>query len=180
MVQETPHSLFVTLRKRFGAPPKSSQSQIKSTKQEESSDIAAYVEQVEAKLKIEEHQLSRAKDTIKLLESKLAVAEADLIKQCNTFNSRRKKTDDEIKLLKQSVKASSDKETETRKVLSETKKIVKTKDKEIYNLQGRVDNFLDSHKTMKDKISQLTKDIKNCEKVLKTTEKKALVDNEKL
>ena len=46
---------------------------------EESSDIAACIKTVEAKLKKEEEEQAKAKDNIKLLETKLGHAEAELI-----------------------------------------------------------------------------------------------------
>ena len=121
MVQETPHSLYVTVRKRFGTRKSSrtKKSQPRTTCDENSyySDLVSALEKSEAQLEAKKVELGKAVNNVKLLENKLEGAEAEVTKLSNHFNSKKKASDDEVKLLKKSIKTSSDNEANTNRAL---------------------------------------------------------------
>ena len=59
------------------------------------------------------------------------------------------------------------KKTEKTNALKEANKIVKTKEKENYNLTKRIENFLETTKHLKDTNAELKKDKTKFEKIAK-------------
>ena len=95
MVQESPYSIYLTLRKRFFKNTK-----VKTGKVPESE---AETELLKAALEKKEKELIEAKNTIKLLESKLDHSEEVLIEQANKNKKQVEKVADENKILKNSI-----------------------------------------------------------------------------
>ena len=77
-----------------------------------------------------------------------------------------------MKLLKGSIKKSSDSENEQKKAMIETKKVLKSKDKEIYNLETKADNSLGTVNNLKESNTALKKEKAKVEKKVKMLENK--------
>ena len=94
LVQESPYSVYLTLRKKFTQNvPKVFNSQI-------SSDVN---DSTKANLIEAEKELVAAKDTIEVLESKLKMAETELYRESKSFKIQLEKIKDENKLLRESI-----------------------------------------------------------------------------
>ena len=86
---------------------------------------------------------------------------------------------DENKLLRESIKKSNAEESDLKRKLCDLNKIVKATEKEKYNLQKRVENFLDTTKNLKENIADLKKEQKSADKSAKILEKKNSKEKEK-
>ena len=80
MMQETPHYLYVTVRKRFSTrkSSRSSKSHPKAAVDENSCDLVSALKKVEAQLEAKNLELGNAIETVKLLENKLESAEVEV------------------------------------------------------------------------------------------------------
>ena len=103
-IQETPHSVYITIRKKFLREPSlevSSQvigDQKLASLQNSYSNLKHNFEE-----EIDHHRESQ--NLIKLLEDKLAETEAMFIRECNKFKAEKETFDHKIKLLEDSNKA---------------------------------------------------------------------------
>ena len=59
-----------------------------------------------------------------------------------------------------------------KKKLSEAKKLVKSTEKENYNLQKRIDNLLETLKTQKENVTELKKEKSSAERNVKSREER--------
>ena len=94
------------------------------------------------------------------MENKLDVSVEALIKEANKSKREKEKLVDEISLLKDSICKSQAEETNHIRSLNEAKKVLKVKEKEIYNLQSRLDNSLETNNTQKENHSKLKSETK--------------------
>ena len=78
----------------------------------------------------------------------------------------------EIRTLKQELKKCQHDEKDHLKDVTELNKLVRLKDKEIHNLQKRLDNFVDTTKNLKEKSKELLDEKKASEKHVKDIENK--------
>jgi myosin heavy subunit len=163
MVQESPYSVYLTLRKKFTqSVPQVLKSMITS---DENNSL-------KTKLTEALRELAEAKDNIEVLESKLVSSETELFRESNSFEMQREKLRDENKLLKESISKSHSEESKQNRAFNDVSKTIKVKEKEIYNLQNRLENFSDTNKKLKENLSELKKEKKKTEKALATLEKK--------
>ena len=86
-----------------------------------------------------------------------------LFEHANKNKKQIEKLDGENKILKESINKFNAEEGKRKRALAETNKIIKTKDKEIYNLQNRLDNFFSTNKGLKENISSLKREKNNLE-----------------
>lgn len=179
MIQESPFSLYLTLRKKFTNKKSFNLPQATESCSSKSSEYDSTAEATKALFDKNETELSNSLDIIKQLEDKLERCEADLIQESNKFKISKEQLMDENKLLKDSIKKNKVEEEGLKKNLSEAKKVVKSTEKENYNLQKRVDNFLETTKNFKENIKELKKEKTTAEKSVKVTEKKRMADKEK-
>ena len=180
MIQESPFSLYVTIRKKFSNQSSGSSISQKSESLREKKvfdDNAS--EETNALLKIKETELSRALETIRILKANLENSEASLVTESNRFSSCKQEFKDEIKLLKDSIKRSKGEESRKSNELSEINKIVKAKEKENYNLNKRIDNFLETTRKLRENIGELKKHKTGADKNVKIIEKKLNAEKEK-
>ena len=96
--------------------------------------------------------LAEAKDTLEVLETKLALSETELYRESNSFKMQREKLKDENKLLKESISKSHSEEFKQNRAFNDVSKAIKVKEKEIHNLQNRLDNFFDTNRKLKDNL----------------------------
>ena len=177
LVQATPFSMYITIRKKFTKNvPESPVSRPISNPGLKESDTNAGYSELRAELAYKDGEVTKANDTIRLLEEKLATCESDLLNESKTFKAKKDKLSDEIKLLQESIKKSNVEKTEKTKALIEANKIVKSKDKENYNHTKRIENFLETTKNLKETITELKKDKTKLEKAAKAKKIKPNVD----
>jgi hypothetical protein len=82
-------------------------------------------------------------------------------------------------MLKVSIKKSNEEVQDRDRALKEVSKLVKTKEKEIYNLQQRLDNSLETAQTLKQNNLDLKKEIKESIKAIQNAEKKTSIELKK-
>ena len=158
LVQESPFSLYITLRKKFATQP-----------------------QVTEGAKVEsDSELTLARDTIKVLEDKAAHAESEFSKECNKLKVKKEQFSEEIKILKESLKNSQAETCEKKKVISEVNKSVKAKDKELYNLEKKCNTATDTIKQLRDKVAELNKYQGELARSEKDKDEKGKISNDKL
>ena len=162
LVQESPFSMYITLRKKFTSTSPVSVTQNLSK---------------EAEL---EKQIVQDSNKIKILEDKLAHAEEELYKASNIFKDQKGNLTDEIKILKVSLKKSQAESSENIKSLRDNIKIVKGKEKEIYTLESKVENLVETNRKLKEAEADIKKDHGKCAKTLKNLEKKTRAEKERL
>ena len=159
LVQESPFSLYITLRKKFATQPQ----------------VKLQERQVDPN-----HDLKLARDTINILEEKLAETESEFVKESNKLKAKREEFSEEIKIVRESLKKSLSEASEKNKVISELKKCVKDKDKEIYNVEKNCNIAKDTNKQLKDKIADLKRDQGEASRTIKNSVKQGKLDKEKL
>ena len=137
LVQESPFSLYITLRKKFATQPQTVTKEAK----------------VEA-----DNELNTARDTINILEEKVAQTESKFINECNKLKVKKEEFSEEIKILRESLKKCQAETCEKNKFIGELKKAAKVKDSELYNLEKMCDIANDTIKQLKDKAAELNKD----------------------
>ena len=130
----------MTVRKRF----KKISQEVETVKKLES------VAGQSAELLQKELEFKWARDIIAALEAKLEKAEREYFKLSSDSKLKSEENKSEMKLLKDSIKKSDSEAKEDTKALKEVKKLVKTKEKENYNLQQRLYNSLETIKKLKD------------------------------
>ena len=157
LVQESPFSLYITLRKKFAIQTPGANSNLDS-----------------------DNQLILARDTIKILEDKLAHTESEFVKECNKVKVKREEFSEEIIILRESLKKSQTETNEKNKVISDLNKSAKAKDKELYNVEKKCNLATDTSKQLKDKVVQLKRDHSEAARSIKNNEKKGKIDKEKL
>ena len=157
MVQESPFSLYITLRKKFAIQTPGGNSNLDS-----------------------DNQLILARDTIKILEDKLAHTESEFVKECNKVKVKREEFSEEIIILRESLKKSQTETNEKNKVISDLNKSAKAKDKELYNVEKKCNLATDTSKQLKDKVVQLKRDHSEAARSIKNKDKKGKIDKEKL
>ena len=105
LVQATPFSMYITIRKKFTKNfLESTISRPKSNPGSKESDINNGYDELRAELAHSGREVSKAHDTIRLLEQKLTTCESDLLNESNKFKAKKDKLSDEIKLLQESIK----------------------------------------------------------------------------
>ena len=130
MVQESPYSVYVTLRKKFSDKvTRTSQTHFQKTESSSSdtsklTDIVVnssdHFDATKALLNKKEEEYLKAQDLIKILESKLDKSEAALFKESNKFKASKDELNDEIKILKQSIKKSNAAESDLKRIVKST------------------------------------------------------------
>ena len=153
LVQESPFSIYLTIRKKF------TKNITQSSRTTEPTDLNIYSELENKKVELDE-----ARDIIKILEDKVQHAEEECIKEANKFKGKREEMADEIKILKNNIKNSHAEESLHQNSLKEVRKTLKTKEKEIYNLEGRLDNSLETIKKLKENNVSMKKDLQKANK----------------
>ena len=101
--------------------------------------------------------LNKAKDIMVSLDTKLLKAEQEFF---NLSSGHKLKSDEmiqEIKFLKDSFKTSNEEAKDHKKVIAESKKMLKTREKENHNLEQRLENSLDTNKILKQENMQVKK-----------------------
>ena len=142
--------------------------------------LISLIQALNAELSKKEKELSFERDTIRLWENKLEVSEEVFIKDANNSKIEKEKLADEIRLLKDSICKSQAEETNHIGSLNEAKKVLKVREKEIYNRRSRHDNSLETNKTQKENLSRLKSENKSAEKALKSEEKRFKLTQKKL
>ena len=166
LVQESPFSLYVTIRKKFikNAPEKSQHSLTSASPPIEVQQRGYRVNMLENQksdlenqLKTKDLELNESKDTIKLLEDKLERAESELFKESN-------KTVSEIKLLKKSIKNSKEESKNHKKTFSEVNRMMKLKEETNFILQKNLENIQDKNEMLIDANAKLKVDKERSQK----------------
>ena len=107
-------------------------------------------------------------------------SEAHFIKESNKFKLKKEELVDEIKLLNESIKKANIEESIQKKILANSNKLVKVKDKEAHNLHQKLENSLQTSKNLKENTRELKKDKTSSDKSLKSAEKIFKVTEDKL
>ena len=157
IVQESPFSVYITIRKKFAkAAPKVLTNNSESKPIIPMSTLLEQIVNLESvnkslKLAVEKQvcELSETKN-VKLFEEKLEKAESEVLNQSKKFKEAKDELCDEIKLLKKAIKQSNDETKVQQKTLTELRKNIKQKEKENYNLSQNLENLQEKAKTLKD------------------------------
>ena len=180
--QETPFSLFLTIRKspvkfynQLLSPPQDCQV-VHSVPSNVSENLITAVTNENADLKNDlkntEIELEASKEVTKTLEEKLTVAEAKLINEFNKVNKRVIQKDDEIKNLKNVISKNNLESTKLNNELNMLKKNLKLKEKDIYNLENDKLKKQETIKDLKIGIAKIKEEKSKQEKKWKKSEKK--------
>ena len=162
LVQESSFPLYITLRKKFATHP-----QVKLHDSKDAKDDST-------------NELKLARDTINILEEKLAHTEREFVNESNKLKSKREEFLEEVKILRESLTKSQNEASDKNKVISELKKSIKAKDKEIYNIEKNVNIATDTNKQLRDKITELKRDQSAAAKTLKNAVKQGSIEKEKI
>ena len=100
LVQESPFSIYLTLRKKFTQKPAKNSS---PKTHEPNLDAVPRKDEIADKDALTE-ELAKCKETLTVYESKLEQSEDQFMKEANKFKIKRDELADEIKLLKESIK----------------------------------------------------------------------------
>ena len=176
--QETPFSIYLTIRKSWNkqhqthasGPPVS----------EPLHDIAKVVsENLSLKYELSEvqSQLETAKDITSEIETKVEAAEAEVYKvHKNTMKWKEALAvkDDEIKLLKTTIKNNNSENLRNNTEIKSLKKILKSREQEAHNLENCNLNLKETITNLKANASEFKKEKKILESNAKSLEKKVL------
>ena len=192
-VQETPFSVYITLRKKLTSHP--GQNIPQPAQSNKHCDLALENELMKATLKqtqVEKEALEidneglRAEltaielarncdeDTIGELDDKLSKAKHELGEAMQKINSLEKASKDkveEVKTFKDTLKGFKEEVNLKNEDLKVMKKNLKQKDKEIYNLKIKADNLEDTIKTAKEDITRKNRDLTELKKEIRKSEK---------
>ena len=170
LVQESPFSLYITVRKKFSkTSPKNTQTLTSLSISSENLEpkvntLETQNRKLKSELEKKDIEVAEAKNVLTLLQEKLEKAEADFYKQSNKFKEAKEETSSEIKLLKESITKSNEEIKNHKKSLCDVNKIIKIKEKENYTLQQNLENYQEKNKALKDSNSNLKKDKQKSEK----------------
>ena len=169
LVQESPFSLYITIRKKFTKnPPKSSETSTSWADAGQKVDThEAIVSKLESELEKKHLECNEAMKVTKMLEEKLEMAEAELYKQANKFKVGKDELSSEIKLLKENIKKSNDESKINKKSLLDVNRMIKTKEDENYALRKNLEGFQEKNKALKDANNQIKVENKKAEKANK-------------
>ena len=172
--QETPYSIYVTIRKSWSKVEQDPGHIHNSTESTQQMHVDSDRACREATTKINDNKF------------KVETAVAEVTRSLKETEKLVSKKDDEIRALKNSIKTSTSDNERLRGEVKNLQKVLKEKDKEIYNLETFKANNLESvenaksdakeHKAEKQK---LIKQIKTLNKKIETLEKKKACDTEK-
>ena len=181
--QETPFSIYLTIRKSWNkhhpghVPVALGSESLLDTGKLASENLSLKTEVTDVKA-----QLKAAKDIISVIETKVEVAEAEayqLHKSIKKWKEALERNDDEIKILKSTIKSNNSEKVKNSTELISLKKVLKLRDKEIYDLencnidqQGTIKSLkLNESESKKEKV-KLEKQAKNLEKKILNLKKK--------
>ena len=180
VLHETPYSAQICLRKRFIKDANGPSNAVSSTLSLKTSQLeegigALQNENNELKTKLEQSELdvSDYRDTVAILEEKVEKAEANLYKFITTNKNAEKDKNEEIKLLKGVIKNSTDELQNNKKQMNQINKLVKSKEKENYNLENKVENQTETIRSLKETCNFLNSEKRILEKELKSCRKKS-------
>ena len=166
ILSETPYSANICIRKWF---QKNKVATLLSSESENS-----YIEdnkRLKMKLKKVETENDALKVTVRSLEKKAEKAESDL----NDFKKKNKNVSDDktedIKILKSVIKKNNEEISMLKVDSGQRNKIIKSKEKEIFNLVNKNENQMDTIKTLKENNNSLKIEIKKLDKTMKQKKK---------
>ena len=182
LVQESPFSIYLTLRKKFTPEAYQANNSFAtevSTVTNISSDKLAQVIKENASLKTDlenvHSEFAASKDIIEELESKIDSAESSEYKhhkEIQQWKLSLEKKEDEVIALNKSLKANNQDISTMKGENNQMKKVLKAKEKEIYNLDNVNLNQLENIRRIKEDSKKLKVEKTNLEKQLKKFEKK--------
>ena len=191
--QETPFSLYVTVRKTLVKYQHQNQNTSNLTKTALSKSESTSLEEenmaLKSKLKKLESEVESSKATTTILEDKLGAAETESLKLYHAtkkWEDALAQKDDEVKILKNVIKKNNCEISKLEMEQTKLMKTVKNKDKEMYDLekmklthQNTIKTLKDEAKKLKSEKSHLEKNTKNMEKKVKSLECKAKKETSK-
>ena len=124
-----------------------------------------------------ETELTTSKDITETLEAKLAAVEAAAFnhyKVIQQWKEKLVKNEDEITALKNVIRNDKAENLKTNGELNQLKKTLKSKDKEIHNLEKTNSNQQDTMKTLKEASTRLKEEKNKLEKDIKKVERKVV------
>ena len=181
LVQESPFSMYLTLRKKFTKKSTKSDQKVQTSPSEiqnledKVNKLRDEKNSLEELLKQTELECEASKDVVKLFEEKLEKAESEFLKQCTNFKEIKDDNVSETKLLKVTVKNANEEIKKLKKDLSEANKVIKTNEKNIYNLEQNLESTQEKNKILKDENNKFKLDKKKSEKKEKKKPQKDLV-----
>jgi predicted nucleic acid-binding Zn-ribbon protein len=192
-INQTPFSSYITLRKKFIKPEAGIYSDSEATdvvnphlvseqlqaENNNLSDLLAHREAENEALKEEAKQNESKFETMctnfqakeRELKLQLSKQKTNIQNLSNTLDSKDLQISD-FGILKQTLKTFQHDEKVHLKDVADLNKLAKLKDKEIYNLQKRIDNFVDTTNNLKEKAKELLEEKNAAEKHIKNVEKK--------
>ena len=182
MINETPYSVQICLRKRYVKEFKESLHSL-STDHGENVQVQNQLEKetltnklstIQKMLEESEAKNNAAKDTIAVLEEKVKKSESDLY----DFIAKNKKCleekIEEIKVLKGVIKNQGVELSRNKNEATKIAKIIKSKEKEVYSLGSTIENQVECIKNLKETSRNLKSDKTKLEKAMKKNEKNAI------
>ena len=172
MLQETPYSMYLTIRKKF--TKKTVESSLAGNHLFSKAEATKEHDNLKAELEKSKMKSKKIEETNQILENKIKGAEVEF----DTITDKLKKALDEkqgeIKVLKEVIKNSNSEKSNIRDELNQSKKVIKKKDKDIYSLERKVENINENVKSLKDNNYGLKNEKSKLEKAIKNMEKKSL------
>ena len=160
LIQETPYSSFITLRKKF-RKEFTNRAGAEVTKKN-TADIIEGLKQENETLKdileVKEVQLKAAREESTLLLKKLEKAEKEMFNHCEANAKLNKKSAEETAKLKAALKEKSDTIAAQMVDESDTRKTIKTLEKSIHNSENKIQNLEEKIESMKTSKSEFKKE----------------------
>ena len=181
ILQESPYSVYLTVRKRFvGNAPKLIEPKVSMATETRNIHLEERIIELNEALKETEENLIKAESTVKILETKAGHAEKEVFQLSNTFKKEKEALVDENKILKQVIKTKNEEVTKKDKELSEVNRVLKSKNKEIQKLDQKQETFQQRIKVLKENSGKVKVEKDNAEKAFIKLEKRVKIDHEKL
>ena len=161
-------SAYLTIRKKF------IKSYITENQLISNPEGLKELESLKAELEQSKQVCKKLKETNHVLEKKIEKMNGEFTAITEKQKKALDEKHDEIKIFKEVVKNLNNEKSQVCEEHNQKIKITKKKDKEIYNLETKVENLNDNVKNLKENIKGLKNEKSKLEKSLKNSEKKSL------
>ena len=188
LIQETPYSSFVTIRKKFkkGFNSRAEDTETRIDISRSPSEELRYENQsLKEYITEKESQYKAAKEESTILFKKLEKAEQEMLKHCEENAKQKAKTDNEISVLKAQIKDKNMDIVEYKADEVKANKTIKTLEKNVRDLENKVQNMKDkiesmntSKSSLKNERDKLFKEVKKCRENSKKSLKTRAVQTE--
>ena len=154
LIQETPFSAFITIRKTFfRGSNKSGKNPVLETNDVKCEKLEHENEMLKTLLKDKDLQLESFKKESRVQQERLKRAENDISKHCDDAKAQEAKLADEISKLKSEISSLKSKS-------SDANKMIKAHEKNVHNLEKKNEHLIEQKNSLKIENLEFTKEIK--------------------